>query len=255
MRIWVDFCSGPSWKASWQAASNPASPDCMGSWLPICASSCGYGRNPSARKRRSRKLSARRSPGIYRSIDFSPATSGDGCLQFYITCYITGYVKPDIVEELGYLALGTRLKRLGERLQAQTQVLLEESGLNLPASHFPILAALVRLGALREGEIAEAVGTSQPGETRKLDRLQSDGCVKATAASCDRRVRTFGLTAAGDKLVSSARRKFWPRIEAAVAAACSGRAESLLPALAALEESLQEAPLHTRAGGKTHARA
>ena len=41
----------------------------------------------------------------------------------------------DVVKELGYLALGTRLKRLGERLQAQTQVLLEEDGLDLPASH------------------------------------------------------------------------------------------------------------------------
>jgi len=164
-------------------------------------------------------------------------------------------VKPDIVSELGYLTLGTRLKRLGERLQAQTQVLLGEAGVELPASHFPILAALDRLGQLSVGDIAEAVGTSQPGVTRMLDKLQSDGWVKSTAASRDRRVRTIGLTAAGEKLVASSKRKVWPRIESAVADACSGRAESLLPALAALEESLLDTPLNVRATEKARARA
>jgi len=164
-------------------------------------------------------------------------------------------VKPDIVSELGYLTLGTRLKRLGERLQAQTQVLLGEAGVELPASHFPILAALDRLGQLSVGDIAEAVGMSQPGVTRMLDKLQSDGWVKSTAALRDRRVRTIGLTAAGEKLVASSKRKVWPRIESAVADACSGRAESLLPALAALEESLLDTPLNVRATEKTRARA
>lgn len=42
----------------------------------------------------------------------------------------------DVVRELGHLALGSRFKRIGERLQAQTQVLLEEAGIALPASQF-----------------------------------------------------------------------------------------------------------------------
>jgi DNA-binding MarR family transcriptional regulator len=164
-------------------------------------------------------------------------------------------MKRDVVEELGHLALGTRLKRLGERLQAQTQVLLEEAGIGLPASHFPILAGLDRLGPLSVGEIAEAVGVSQPGVTRMLDKLQSDGLVKSSAAAGDKRVRTIALTAAGEKLVASSKRIVWPRIESAVADACKGGAESLLPALAALEESLRNVPLSVRAGEKTRARA
>jgi DNA-binding MarR family transcriptional regulator len=157
-------------------------------------------------------------------------------------------MKPDVVKELGYLTLGTRLKRLGERLQAQTQVLLEDANVGLPASHFPILAALDRLGQLSVGDIAAALGMSQPGITRMLEKLQSDGLVKSTAASGDRRVRTIELTAAGEKLVGSSKRTVWPRIEAAVTDACTGRAESLLPALAALEESLRDASLSVRAG-------
>ncbi|MBS0419863.1 MAG: MarR family transcriptional regulator [Proteobacteria bacterium] len=166
----------------------------------------------------------------------------------------------DVVKELGHLTLGTRLKRLGERLQAQTQVLLEASGIGLPASHFPILAGLDRLGQLSVGEIAEAVGMSQPGVTRMLDKLQTDGLVKSATVPGDKRVRTIMLTAAGEKLVASSKRTVWPLIESAVAEACEGDAESLLPALAALEKSLLDASLNLRAdrlrtGRKTRARA
>ena len=165
----------------------------------------------------------------------------------------------DVVKELGYLTLGTRLKRLGERLQAQTQVLLAEAGIEVPASHFPILAALDQLGRMRVGEIAEAVGMSQPGVTRMLDKLQADGLVKSMPAPGDGRARTITLAAAGEKLVAASKRTVWPLIESAVADACEGQAESLLPALAALEKSLLEASLDSRAdllrtGRKTRAR-
>jgi len=154
----------------------------------------------------------------------------------------------DVVKEFGYLTLGTRLKRLGERLQAQTQVLLEDDGLDLPASHFPVLAALERLGALNVGELTEAVGISQPGVTRLLDKLQAEGLVRSTQLAQDRRVRTVALTKLGRQLVSTSKRTAWPVIEAAVADACAaGPAQPLLEALAALEEALAVAPLSARA--------
>jgi DNA-binding MarR family transcriptional regulator len=153
----------------------------------------------------------------------------------------------DVVKELGYLTLGTRLKRLGERLQAQTQVLLESADVDLPASHFPILAALDRLGAMNVGELTEAVGMSQPGVTRLLDKLEAEGLVRSTQLADDRRVRTIALTKSGRQLILLSQRTTWPVIEAAVADACAGRAQPLLAALAALEEALAAAPLSIRA--------
>jgi DNA-binding MarR family transcriptional regulator len=153
----------------------------------------------------------------------------------------------DVIRELGYLTLGTRLKRLGERLQAQTQVLLEGAGVDLPASHFPLLAALERLGALNVGELTEAVGMSQPGVTRLLDKLEAEGLLRSTQLADDRRVRTIALTKAGRQLISRAQRRAWPMIEACVADACAGPAQPLLAALATLEEALAAAPLSIRA--------
>jgi DNA-binding MarR family transcriptional regulator len=153
----------------------------------------------------------------------------------------------DVVRELGYLALGSRLKRLGERLQGQAQVLLEEAGIGLSASCFPLLAALDRLGPLSVGELAEAVGVSQPGVTRLLERLEREGLVKSRPRAGDRRVRPIVLTRAGQQLVTRTQQSVWPKIEAAVADACAEGAGLLLAQLDSLETALAATPLSVRA--------
>jgi DNA-binding MarR family transcriptional regulator len=153
----------------------------------------------------------------------------------------------DVVKELGYLALGTRLKRLGERLQAQTQVLLEEAGIELPSSHFPLLVALDRLGPLSVGELTQAVGTSQPGVTRLVDKLIAEDLLCSTQSEDDRRVRTIALTRSGRQLIARSKRSALPLIAAAVADACDIPTQSLLASLAALEDALAAAPLSARA--------
>jgi len=159
----------------------------------------------------------------------------------------------DFVKELGCLTLGTRLKRLGERLQSQTQVLLDAAGTDLPASYYPILAALERLGPANVGDLTEAMGISQPGVTRMLDKLEEAGLVRSVQSTDDRRVRSIELSKTGRQLVSKSKRAVWPVIEAAVADACDGRAQSLLATLSALEEALAAAPLSVRAQRKSHA--
>lgn len=153
----------------------------------------------------------------------------------------------DIVRELGYLTLGSRLRRLGERLQSQTQALLAEAEISVPASHFPLLAALDRLGPLSVGELAQAVGISQPGVSRTLENLQSDGFVASQRLKGDRRLRPIVLTKAGRQLIARSKQLTWPRIEAAVADACVGASGPLLAQLSALEEALAAAPLQIRA--------
>lgn len=162
----------------------------------------------------------------------------------------------DIVRQLGHLALGTRLKRLGERLQAETTSFIEASGLALPASWFPLLAALDRTGGLTVGELAEAVGVSQPGVTRSVAKLVELGLVGVEAhGSADRRRRSVLLTAAGEDLVGRARDEVWPHVEAAVVDVCEGLEGPLLAQLAELEARLDRVPLDRRAAGLRDATA
>lgn len=152
----------------------------------------------------------------------------------------------DVVRELGHLSLGTRLRRIGETLQAQTQVVLAERGFDQPAAWFPLLAALDRLGALSIGELSRAVGVSQPVVTRSLRGLEADGLVESETAAEDRRVRRITLSRKGRGLVQRSKDQAWPVIEAAVAEACAGLHGDLLAQLAGLEDALAAQPLAER---------
>lgn len=154
----------------------------------------------------------------------------------------------DVVKELGHLSLGTRLKRIGETLQAQTQAVLAAHGFEQPAAYFPLLAALDRLGPLSVGELSQAVGVTQPVITRSLRGLEDDGLVQSEASEADRRVRRIALSRKGRGLVQRAQREAWPAIEAAVAQACAGLKGDLLAQLATLEDALAQAPLLQRTG-------
>ena len=153
----------------------------------------------------------------------------------------------DIVRQLGYLALGTRLKRLGERLQGQTQHILDSHGLTIQAAQFPFLAAIARMGPSTVGELAEAVGCSQPAATRTLGQLAEAGFVVITMATDDQRRKSVVLSKQGRRIVDVGERVVWPLIEAAVTDLCAKLSGPLLDQLAAIEDGLVARPLDRRA--------
>lgn len=153
----------------------------------------------------------------------------------------------DIVKELGFLTLGTRFKRIGDLLQAQTQELLLKNGMELPAAHYPLLAALDQLGPLGVSELSRAVGVSQPVVSRSLLGLVESGLVESKSVTNDQRVRRIQLSRKGRERVKYAKETVWPLIEAAVAQACEPLNGSLLEQLATLEIALERVSLQQRA--------
>lgn len=152
----------------------------------------------------------------------------------------------DVVRTLGFLCLGSRFKRVGERLQADTQVMLDELGVPVQTSQYPYLAALDRLGPITIGELAQALGISQPGVSRALSHLIGLGLVEQRPARDDQRQRIVALSGAGRRLVARARQEVWPRIEQAVADLCGKLSGPLLQQLDAMERGLGDLPLHRR---------
>lgn len=153
----------------------------------------------------------------------------------------------DVVRTFGYLALGTRLKRLGERLQAETQkVIDQEQDMAIAASQFPYLAAVERLGPVTIGDLAEALGVSQPAVTRTVMQLVDAGLLGAEPAPDDQRRRIIRLSDAGRKLVDRAAASLWVRIEAAVGDLCGTLDGTLLDHLTAIEQGLDDEPLYLR---------
>ncbi|HEV7248865.1 MAG TPA: MarR family transcriptional regulator [Shinella sp.] len=153
----------------------------------------------------------------------------------------------DIVRALGYLCLGSRLKRIGEQVQSDTQRIMERLDVPLQAGQYPLLAAIDRLGPLSIGELAAALGITQPGVTRAAGLLAEAGYITARKEKGDQRIRRLSLTQEGQALIDRSRQDIWPAIEAAVRDTCDGLDGSFIAQLDQLEDALQEKPLHRRA--------
>jgi DNA-binding MarR family transcriptional regulator len=152
----------------------------------------------------------------------------------------------DYIRAGGLLMLGTRLKRLGDRLQADVQQVLSREGVDVAAGLMPLLAVVHRHGPLAVTDVARAVRIAQPGATRALDRLRQLGLVCDVHHQDDQRVRLVALTPAGDELVARLRSGAWLRIEQAVSALCRDLDGPLLTQLAAVEDALEDRGLDVR---------
>ncbi|WP_438749606.1 MarR family winged helix-turn-helix transcriptional regulator [Pararhizobium sp. O133] len=152
----------------------------------------------------------------------------------------------DVIRNLGFLCLGSRLKRIGERLQADTQQIMDEVGVGIAPGQYPLLAALDRLGPLTVGQLADALGVSQPGVTRSLSQLAALDLVQIQSIPGDQRRKAASLSTKGERLIAQAKTEVWPRIENAVIDLCGGLDGPLLAQLAAIEDGLAERPLSQR---------
>ena len=153
----------------------------------------------------------------------------------------------DIVAQLGPLMLGSRLKRLGERLQADTARFIEQCGLAVQPSQYPILVLLDRNGPMSVNELVEATGVSQPGVTRNLANLVSAGLVDTNRGTQDQRQRMIALTVEGAALVERSKREVWPFVRAAAADISRDISGSLLDLVGQVEARLADKPLDVRA--------
>ena len=150
----------------------------------------------------------------------------------------------DFVKDRGYLTLGSRFKRLGERLQGEVQELARAEGFDVPAGLFPAIGALDEAGSLTIGELAATLGhlAARRDAQRREAREAGLGQIRQNArrpadqgGHAHRRVQ--GARPGGQARSLAARR-------AGVAEICDGLDGSLLEILAAIERALDDQPLH-----------
>lgn len=153
----------------------------------------------------------------------------------------------DIIVEHGALFLGSRLKRLSERLQSDVAHVTERAGVHVQPGHYALLATLDRYGPLTVGELADAMQISQPAVTRTLSRLLEMGLVGSSRIHRDQRHKTISLTAEGMSVLVRSKLLVWPQVEKAVTQVLQGLSGSFLDQIAAIEASLSERALSERA--------
>ena len=156
---------------------------------------------------------------------------------------------PDTLADLGVTFLGSRLKRLADRLQADATATLQSMDLPIQPAQQQFLAVLRREGPQTVGSIALHLRLSQPTATRALQALIDQGLVEARPDGRDQRQKRLALSAEGEALMTQLERDLWPRVEAAAIGLCDGRHAALLEEIASIEAQLDRRSLLDRVTG------
>ncbi len=151
----------------------------------------------------------------------------------------------DYLMELGGLALGSRLKRLSERISSEVASIYEQQGINFEPRWFPVFHYI---GCQHEAsivEIAKAIGVTHPAVNQIARELLSIGLIDEVVDSDDKRKRLLSLTSKGRKLYADLAQT-WRIIRISVGEAVEESGHDLVAALEALENVLNKKALASR---------
>ena len=159
-------------------------------------------------------------------------------------------MEDDIVRRKGYLTLGSRLKRISERLQVEVQALMDDNDVPVQAFQYPLLASLDENGPMEIGTLAKSLGVSQPGVTRNVAQLAEQGFVSLSKGTKDKRQKIVSLSPAGRDVVDHGRSQVWPQIEQGLQEILTEEPGTLLDHLDRLEQGLRAASFNQRSADR-----
>ncbi|TCS18402.1 bifunctional helix-turn-helix transcriptional regulator/GNAT family N-acetyltransferase [Caulobacter sp. BK020] len=152
----------------------------------------------------------------------------------------------DTLADLGVTFLGSRLKRLADRLQADAAATLQALDLPIQPAQQQFLAVLRRQGPQTVGGVAQHLRLSQPTATRAIQALIEQGLIDVSREGRDQRQKLLSLSPDGQALMDRLERELWPRVEAAAVSLCGGRHAALLGEFARIEAELDRRSLLDR---------
>lgn len=152
----------------------------------------------------------------------------------------------DLLAGFGVGFLGSRLKRLAERMQADAAEVARSLGLPVQPAQMSLLMTIRLHGPTTVGELAERLRLAQPTVTRALGALEREGLVEARRIPGDQRSKRLALTDKGAALMDRIQTYLLPRIEPAAAELVAGLSGDFMQGLAKVEARLDEASLLAR---------
>lgn len=153
----------------------------------------------------------------------------------------------DLVAAYGSAGVGARLRRLSERIDREARAVYKHVGVDFEQRWVGVLILLIERQAVTVGELAEALGITQPSVSQTLRSLQAAKLVSARTDPRDPRRRIQSLTEAGLRLVEKARPVWEALMEAAQDLDREGI--DIVTPLARVERELDKKSLYQRALG------
>ncbi|WP_433830087.1 MarR family winged helix-turn-helix transcriptional regulator [Flavobacterium anhuiense] len=107
----------------------------------------------------------------------------------------------NIIDEIGILAISTRLQRLSEQLRKEGALIYKSFDIDFEPKWFPVIYTLHIKEMLSVVEIANEIGYSHPSTISLLKELEKQKLISSKKDKLDERKRLIVLTAKGKELV------------------------------------------------------
>ncbi len=108
----------------------------------------------------------------------------------------------NIFDEVGGLAISTRLQRLSDQFRKDGVLIYQHNGIAFEPKWFPIIYALHVKGALGIMELSEEIGYAHPSTISLLKELEKEGLTESFRDERDTRKRTVQLSEKAKVLVA-----------------------------------------------------
>ena len=145
----------------------------------------------------------------------------------------------DLMKTFGSLSLGSRLKRLSDRLIQDVVEIYQAQGIQLSPTFFPLFNLLHQQGAQAVTEAAEQLGVSHPAISKIARNMLNEGWISKTSDPKDERRQLLTLTSQSDALVTEIA-PIWHEIKHYLDQVIAEQQHPLLEALDDFEQRIQQ---------------
>jgi len=151
----------------------------------------------------------------------------------------------NIINELGELAIGARMRRLIDLLAKDVGKIYTEHGLEFETKYFALFYLISRRGIISIMEIAEELSLTHPAIIHLAKGLEKKGYIESLKAPEDLRKRMLRLSKKG-KGALPAFEKVWTKIARLNKQLLESQRNNLLRALEEMEALLEEKTYYKR---------
>ncbi|WP_295671564.1 MarR family transcriptional regulator [uncultured Mucilaginibacter sp.] len=157
----------------------------------------------------------------------------------------------NLYQSLGYLVMGSRLRRLSESFLSEINRAYQNEGIDFDASWFPVFYLLSKNDALSIKELSEQTEVSHPAASQLITNLKNKNLVTSATCADDGRRQLVTLTDKGRELLGQIM-PVWDAILAAMDDLITDNpaCDYLLPAVGAMEKVFKQNSLAEKIGNK-----
>jgi DNA-binding MarR family transcriptional regulator/GNAT superfamily N-acetyltransferase len=151
----------------------------------------------------------------------------------------------DFLQQLGPVALGSRLRRLSEYLTGEAAGIYADYGLNFQPRWYPVFYLVANRPGISSNEIAGHIGHTHASVSQIVKELVGHGLLTMTPDAQDQRRRLMALTPLGHEVLPQLRAQT-DDVRRSMQALLAAADIHLWQALDGLEQQLQQQPLRAR---------